>query len=155
MESPVDDSRSTRVFIVVAGVVLAIIVASVILIRRGGPPPSSASSALTEEQKAYLGQIAVTEVRMSAAQNFLGDTVTYLDARVTNKGTKVVRQLELELVFVDVLSQVVLREMTRPITPRTSPLKPGESRSFRVSFEHIPVDWNQTPPTVTPKAVQF
>ncbi len=92
---------------------------------------------------------------MSAAENFLGHTVTYLDAQVTNQGTRAVRQIELELVFVDMLNQVVLRETARPVTLRGPALKPGQTRAFQVSFEHMPADWNQAPPTITPKQVQF
>jgi hypothetical protein len=92
---------------------------------------------------------------MSVAQNFLGDNVTYLDARVRNEGTKTVRRLDLDLTFVDMLSQVILRERAHPVSERTQPLRPGESRAFRVTFEHIPVDWNQAAPTMTPVYVQF
>jgi hypothetical protein len=92
---------------------------------------------------------------MSAAQNFLGDSVTYLDAQVRNEGTKTVRRLDLDLTFVDMLSQVILRERAHPVSERTPPLKPGESRAFRITFEHIPVEWNQAAPTMTPVYVQF
>jgi len=110
---------------------------------------------LTEEQKAYLPQLEFTDAHMSAAQNFLGDSVTYLDARVTNKGTKTVRRLDVDLTFVDTLNQVVLRERAHPVTPRTQPLKPGESKAFRISFERMPVDWNQAAPSMVPVYVEY
>jgi hypothetical protein len=92
---------------------------------------------------------------MSAAQNFLGDNVTYLDARVRNEGTKTVRRLDVDLTFVDMLSQVILRERVYPVSERTIPLNPGESRAFRITFEHIPAEWNQAAPAITPVYVQF
>jgi hypothetical protein len=110
---------------------------------------------LTEEQKAYLPQLEFTDAHMSAAQNFLGDSVTYLDARVTNKGMKTVRRLDVDLTFVDTLNQVVLRERAHPVTPRTQPLKPGESKAIRISFERMPVDWNQAAPSMVPVYVEF
>ena len=116
---------------------------------------SNASTPPTDEEKAYFTQLEVTDVRMSAAENFLGVSVTYMDARVTNKGTKTVRRLGFDLTFVDTLNQVVLRERARPVTQQTPPLKPGESRAFRVTFEHMPADWNQAPPTIVPAYVQF
>jgi hypothetical protein len=67
----------------------------------------------------------------------------------------VVKQIELELVFVDTLYQVVLRETARPVTLRTPPLKPGETRAFQVPFEHMPFEWNQAPPRITPVSVEF
>ena len=122
----------------------------------GSAEMAAGSSTLpTEEEKAYFSQLEVTDVRMSAAENFLGATVTYLDARVTNKGTKTVRRLDFDLTFVDTLNQVVLRERVRPVNQHSSPLKPGESRAFRVTFEHMPADWNQAAPTIVPAYVQF
>ncbi len=58
-------------------------------------------------------------------------------------------------VHVDTLNQVVLRETAHTITSRTPPLKPGEKRAFRVSFDHMPADWNQAPPTITVKYLGF
>jgi hypothetical protein len=134
---------------------LAVVVTALVLLVRIGSGPSSSETHLSEEQKAYLPQIVVTDARMSAAENFLGHTVTYLDAQVSNKDGREVRELELELVFVDTLNQVVLRETARPITLQTRPLEPGQTRSFQVSFEHMPLEWNLAPPAITPKSVQF
>jgi hypothetical protein len=41
------------------------------------------------------------------------------------------------------------------VSARTPPLKPGETRAFRVTFEHIPADWNQAAPTITPVYLEF
>jgi hypothetical protein len=151
----VAEQRSIRAYILIAAGTLAVIVAVLVLLARTGSRPLPTEAQLNEEQKAYLQQIVITDARMSAAENFLGNTVTYLDAQVTNKGGKEVRQLELELLFVDTLDQVVLRHTAHPITLRSAPLRPGQTRSFQVSFEHMPVDWNQALPTITPKSIQF
>jgi len=151
----VAEERSTLTYVLMAAGALAIIVIALVLLVRIRSGPSSSEARLSEEQKAYLQQIAITDARMSAAENFLGHTVTYLDARVSNKGGKEIRQLELELVFVDTLDRVVLRETARPITLQTGPLEPGQTRSFQVSFEHMPLEWNLAPPAITPKSVQF
>jgi hypothetical protein len=142
--------------LIVAGLMAALLAVIILFRSMTSSNPSSISRpSLTEEQKAYLQQLAFTDVRMSAAGNFLGDTVTYLDARVTNKGGRVVQGLDLELNFVDTLDQVVLREPVHLINERTAPLKPGETRSFRVTFEHLPVGWNQAPPSIKPIFVRF
>jgi len=116
---------------------------------------AEASTIPTEEQRAYFSQLEFTDVHMSAAENFLGASVTYLDARVRNKGLRTVQRLDVDLTFVDTLNQVVLRERVRPVTRRTPPLKPGEGRAFRVTFEHMPADWNLAAPTMTPVYLQF
>jgi len=116
---------------------------------------AGATAVPMEEQKAYFPELQITDAHMSAAENFLGASVTYLDAQLTNKGTRTVRRLDLDLTFVDTLNQVVLRERARPVNQRTPPLKPGASRAFRVTFEHMPVDWNQAAPTMVPVYVEF
>ena len=141
------------------GVLLAGVVAAVLLVQR--PPLSGTASAIAAgqvpslEQKAYFGSLEFSDLHMSAAENFLGNTVTYLDGRVGNQGTKTLRRLDVELDFVDTLNQVVLRETAHPLTNRAAPLRPGEARPFRVTFEHMPVDWNQAPPTITPVCAEF
>lgn len=156
---PTDRGISTYLLIAIVAGVLAAGVAAYIFFAHSAPSPQSLPegqrTSLTEEHKAYLPALELTDVRMSAAENFLGTSVTYLDARVTNKGTRLVRHLDLQLEFVDMLHQVVLRETAHPITDRTSPLKPGETRAFQVTFEHMPMDWNQAPPRITPMFVQF
>jgi len=150
------DDRSTPVLIVIAVVLLAAIIGVLLLLRRD----VSRSSAITTppmgaDQRAYLTQISTADLHMSAAENFLGGTVTYLKARVTNNGKMPVRRLTLKLEFHDTLEQVVLRETAHPITSRTPPLKPGETRAFQVAFEHMPLEWNQGPPVITPEYVGF
>ena len=149
------EERSTSVYILAAAAVLAVVVTVVLLLSRAGSQPAATRPLQSEEQKALLAQIGITDASMSAAENFLGHTVTYLDAKVTNKGTKTVRRLDLELTFVDTLGQVVLRETVRPVTPQNLPLKPGETRAFQISFEHMPMDWDQAPPAIKPTSVQF
>lgn len=149
------EDRTNAVLILLAAAALAVIVATFALTRRSAAPPAPPKPALTEDEKAYAQNLVVSDARMSAARNFLGDTVVYLDARVTNKGPKAVRRLELGLVFVDTLNQVVLRETARPITLRTPPLRPGETRSFQVTFERMPADWDEAPPVMAPIVVNF
>jgi len=150
------EDRSTPILIAIAVALLAVIIGGLLLLRRNVsrsaaslPPPMGA------DEKAYLAQISTADPHMTAAENFLGGTVTYLDARVTNNGTRTVRRLTLKLEFHDTLEQVVLRETAHPITQRTPPLKPGDTRAFRVAFEHMPMEWNQGPPVITPEYVSF
>jgi hypothetical protein len=110
---------------------------------------------LTAEQTSYLNSFSFSDFHMSAANNFLGNTVTYLDGSITNQGAKPVRNLDVELNFVDSLNQVVLREIAHPLANRAAPLAPGETCAFRVNFEHMPVDWNQAAPSAKVVYLEF
>lgn len=103
---------------------------------------------LTADAQAYLMQIAVTDIHMSAAETGLGSSVTYMDAEIRNNGARAVREVDLDLTFVDMVNQMVLRRTVHPVTRTSPPLKPGESRPFRVTFDYMPADWNQGPPVV-------
>jgi len=154
-----DRGVSFSVIIVCVAVLLAGVLGFLILWQHSRQVNSSAASpgpsATGPQPSAYFSSLEYADLRMSAAENFLGTTVTYLDGRVTNKGMKIVHRLDVELTFVDVLNQVVLRETAHPLTRAAAPLSPGETRPFRVAFEHLPVDWNQAPPTIKPLYVEF
>jgi hypothetical protein len=153
-----DKGISTLQIILIVGAAMVAVLGLLLFFwhsHRGAEQSAGAGTILTEEQKAYLPQLEFTDAHMSAAENFLGDSVTYLDARVANKGTKTVRTLDVDLTFVDTLNQVVLRERGQPVSPHTQPLQAGEAKAFRMSFEHMPADWNQAVPSMVPVYAQF
>lgn len=144
--------------VLAAAILLAVFVSLLMLIRRPAAPGGSAappSATSSQDEKAYASALSTADPRMSAAQNFLGQEVTYLDAKLSNNGTRTMRSVEIQMEFHDSLGQVVLRETSHPVNRRVPPLKPGETRAFRVAFEHMPLDWNQAPPSITIKSLSF
>ncbi|MGH9342719.1 MAG: hypothetical protein ACRD19_03015, partial [Terriglobia bacterium] len=92
---------------------------------------------------------------VSAASNFLGDTVYYLDGELTNHGSQTVRQADLSLSFMDPFGEVVSRRVEHAITRESPPLKPGASLHLHLIFEHVPDTWNQGPPVIAPIYVEI
>lgn len=154
--APFNAEKTTafRLALIAAGGLVLVITGAILYWNRVARP-SGSPQPLAEEERAYLERITVGNVQMSAAENFLGNTVTYLDGQITNKGTRQVRHVQLEMEFVDVLNQVVLRETADPVNTRTPALKPGETRAFQIAFEHMPMDWNQAPPRIQIVRVTF
>jgi hypothetical protein len=153
-----DKGISTLQIILIVATAMAVVLGLLLFFwhsHRGAEQSAGGATILSEDQKAYLPQLEFTDAHMSAAENFLGDSVTYLDARVINKGTKTVRRLDVDLTFVDTLNQVVLRERAHPVSPHTQPLQAGEAKAFRMSFEHMPAEWNQAVPGMVPVYVEF
>ena len=148
-------ARSTGSLIAAVAMVLGILLGIGVWVMHTRSARPQIRAALTAEERAYLQYIQIPEAKVSAATNFLGDVVTYLDAKVANTGTRPVRQLDLRLEFSDMLNQVVLREMAHPITARTPALKPGETRAFRLTFEKMSAEWNQAPPAITAVGLHF
>ena len=97
---------------------------------------------------------------MSAAENFVGATVSYVDGTITNAGNKTVTHVIVEVNFKDELGQLAQRETiplqvlktTGPYPEAVdfslSPLGPGQSKPFRLTFESISAQWNHQYPDI-------
>jgi Protein of unknown function (DUF2393) len=95
---------------------------------------------------------------MSAAENFVGSTVTYLDGTVTNTADKTVTRAVVSVSFKDSLGQIVQADDVPLRILQTSgpypdavdltlaPLAPAQSKPFRLTFEHVTADWNHEYP---------
>jgi hypothetical protein len=97
-------------------------------------------------------------LKESAAQNFVGVTVSYLDGTITNTGDKAVTHAVVQITFKDDMGQTAQREEMPIHVLRTggpydeavdlslSPLLPGQSEPFRLTFENISAQWNHAYP---------
>jgi hypothetical protein len=106
----------------------------------------------------YAASLKLSAMKMSAAENFIGSTVTYLDGTVSNAGNQTVSHAIVHVSFKDSLGQVAQAEdvplhvlqTTGPyadaVDLNISPLAPGQSQPFRLTFEHVTADWNQEYP---------
>ena len=102
----------------------------------------------------YAANLKISDLKMSAAENFVGATVTYLDGMVTNTGDKIVTHVAVHVVFKDSLGQIAQAEdvplhvlqtggpYPDAVDLSTSPLAPGQSKPFRLTFEHVTEEWN-------------
>lgn len=151
------------------GIGVALILAAVgaaFLLSKRSPAPAPAAAEVTPLHP-YAAQLRLTELKMSTAQNFVGATVTYLDGKVTNTGDKSVRGVTIEPVFRNSLGEVVQKEsqplmyiyVHKPYVDtsnlRSNPLRLGEVREFRMTFDHISADWNRELPELRITAVSF
>lgn len=106
----------------------------------------------------YAAKLPLADVHLSAADNMLGGTATYVEGTVSNSGDKTVTGATVEVTFKNSLGEVVQRG-NEPLwivlsrepaidvgTLSASPLKPGAQAEFRLSFERISADWNHQQP---------
>jgi hypothetical protein len=111
-----------------------------------------------QQPNPYAASLQLSGLKLSTAQNFVGARVIYVDGRVTNNGKQTVVHATVQAEFRDELNQVVLREQVplmvteqRPGYSDTvdlgrEPLKPDQTRDFRLTFEGVPGSWNQAYP---------
>jgi hypothetical protein len=148
--SPVERDTSKRTIFVAIAVVV-VLAGLVALIMRAkpkplvGPPP-------------YAANLKFSDLKLSQAQNFVGATVTYVDGTVGNTGDKTVTHVSIRVTFKDLYDQVAQVEDVPLKVLRTGgpypdtadltvvSLMPGQSKPFRLIFEHVSEQWNQAYP---------
>ena len=111
--------------------------------------------ALTQEAVDYLPSLALSDVRMEGAENFLAQTAATISGKLTNNGPKTLRVVEINCIFRDLNGQPLLRERATVVGRRTGPVKPGESRTFELHFDNTPTNWNQDLPALVIAQIQF
>jgi Protein of unknown function (DUF2393) len=106
----------------------------------------------------YAANLKFSDLKMSQAQNFVGANVTYVDGTIANTGDKTVSRAVVRVTFQDPYGQVAqietvairLLQTSGPypdtVDLASSPLPPGQSKMFRLTFEHLSEQWNQAYP---------
>ncbi len=150
--SPVAEERDSSRLIIGIAVLLVIGIAlgAAFLLRE---PPKVAKTA-----SPYIANLKLSDFKMSAAENFIGATVSYVDGTITNAGDKTVTHAVVEVVFRDSMGQLAQREEVplqvirangaydEPIDLSVYPLGPGQARPFRLTFDSISAQWNHEYP---------
>lgn len=152
--TPVAEERDNSRIIIVGAVVLVIaIMVGVAFFLREPPrkvaPPSP-----------YIAQLKLSDFKMSAAENFIGHTVSYIDGTITNTGDKTVTRAMVEVNFLDSIGQLAQREelplrvirtngaYNEPVDLNVAPLSSGQSAPFRLTFDSISQQWNRQYPRI-------
>jgi hypothetical protein len=152
--SPIaEEPDSSRRIIIVAVVgVIAVAVGGALLLR---PQAKSAAG-----PPAYGANLKLSDLKMSAAENFVGATVNYVDGTVANTGNRTVTHAVVEVTFKDDMGQLAQREEVplqvlktsgpypEAVDLNASPLAPGQSEPFRLTFESISAQWNRQYPEI-------
>jgi hypothetical protein len=150
--SPVTEEPKSNLLPILLGVALVVVVVGLgaFLLRT--------DSKIANPPHPYAANLKLSDMKMSAAENFIGSTVTYLDGEVTNAGDKTVSHAVVHVTFKDSLGQVAQAEdvplhvlqttgsYADAVDLSISPLAPGQSRQFRLTFEHVTADWNHEYP---------
>jgi hypothetical protein len=108
----------------------------------------------------YVAKLQLSGLKLSAAENYVGGTVTYFDLNITNTGDRAVTGAAMKLTFKNSMEQVVqtetiplhvLSENTMGGYPdlvdlSRSPIAPGQTKTVRMTLEHISADWDHSYP---------
>jgi hypothetical protein len=138
---------------------LIVIVVAGVLVYSGWKKPVAPPSTL-QPADAYAASLPLSQFAMSESANLSGGKLTYLDGHVQNTGNRTVNSITVQVVFgndealapqIDTVPLMLIRTKdpyidTQPMS--ANPLKPGDDREFRLTFESVPENWNQQMPEV-------
>jgi hypothetical protein len=139
--------------IVIAVVALVAVTLAIAMFFREAPK-------IAKTPSPYAANLKFSDFKMSAAENFVGATVSYMEGTVTNAGNQTVTQATVEVVFKDELGQVAQQEnvplrLLRTAGPypeavdlATAPLAPQQAQPFRLTFDSISKQWNHQYPEI-------
>jgi hypothetical protein len=150
--NPTTEKESSAVRPILIGIVIVGVIVGVLALilrseqKKPAPPP------------AYAANLKFSDLQTSAAQNFVGATVSYIDGTITNTGDKTVTHAVVQITFKDELGQTAQREENairvlrsggpydEAVDLTAAPLAPGQSDKFRLTFENISAQWNHAYP---------
>jgi hypothetical protein len=138
---------------------LIVIVAASAILYAGRKKPAPAPDTL-QPADAYAASLPLSQFAMSESENLSGGKLTYLDGHVHNTGDRTVSGITVQVVFqndlaltpqIDTVPLTLIR-MKEPYIDTeavgAAPLKPGDGREFRLTFESVPDNWNTQMPEV-------
>lgn len=118
-------------------------------------PAASAEAPLTPEGKAYVHNLQLSDVNMKATESYMKQMIVEINGSIGNAGDRPLDTVEIYCVFYDRFGQLVLRKRVPIVNAKMGGLKPSEAKPFRLAFDDLPEDWNQTMPQLVIAAVTF
>lgn len=152
------EPRSSLPWVIAGGVVIVVIGIVVLLGHRSAPTnPGGAGLAPPDP---YAASLPIANLQMSQANSMVGGQSTYIDGQISNHGQETVTGVTIQVAFHDLANQIVQKETmplnlirtrqpyvdTQPVS--AAPILPGETREFRLIFDHVSQDWNQNYPEI-------
>jgi hypothetical protein len=154
-EPPKQEASRNWVPMIVGLVLVVLVVTGIAIIGRN-------STNATNVADPYASNLHMGDIKLSAADNFVGSTVTYMDFSLTNNGNKTLAGGQVEAQFKNSMGETVQKE-TLPLNVLTSnplggypdltslsmsPIGPGQTKTIRLTLEHVSSDWNQSYPDI-------
>lgn len=148
--------RATTPWVVAGVVVLGVVLTLLFTGRRHGT--TQPNQILPTDP--YARTLPVTNLAMSESTSLSGGKSTFLDGQIRNTGAETVSAVTVQVLFandegmpprVETVPLMLIRTRepyvdTQPVS--VAPLKPGDSREFRLIFESLPQNWNTELPAV-------
>ncbi len=155
MESAVTTRRRLPVsLLIAAGLAALVLLTAGLYLKRPVPQPDRQVPA-TAEVKAYVSNLQLSDVTMQATDNLMGQSVIEVQGKIANSGSRSLASVDVYCLFLDINGREVARQRLPIVPAKRTPLKPGETRTFRLPFDTIPDGWNQALPRMVIARIAF
>lgn len=137
-----------------------VVVAVIVIVMMERSQTKTTVTPISAALDPYAANLPITNVVMSESSNLAGGKVTYVDGHITNNGSKTVSGVSAQVLFRNVANEVAQNE-TQPLKwirtrdpyvdlepAASAPMKPGESRDFRMIFDTVTPGWNGAYPEI-------
>jgi hypothetical protein len=151
--APSPDQKRNWVPMLVGLVAVIVALAAIYLFTRK-------TGSTTTEPNPYTQNLKLSDIKLSAAENYMGGTVTYLDFNISNVGDRALVGADVHAEFKNSLGEIVQKE-TLPlhvlvenqlagypdlVDMSRAPIGPGQTKTVRITLEHISDDWDRSYP---------
>jgi hypothetical protein len=121
------------------------------------PAQKAAEGAASQEAKAYLTNLALSDVSMQASENLMNQKVVEVLGNISNNGPRELKSIDLYCLFYSVDGHLLYRERLRIVggVETRGSLKPGATKAFRMPFDSLPDGWNQALPKMVIAQIAF
>ena len=96
------------------------------------PPPKEQAPVLTQEARAYVKNLRLSDTDIKATKNYLSQMIVEINGNITNAGDRAIQSIELNCIFYDPHGKVALRQRVPIVKATSGGLKPGETKAFRL-----------------------
>jgi hypothetical protein len=136
--------------LVIALIAVLILVGGLAYLNRPAAPVSD-DGAASAEAKAYLPNLQLSDVNMTAAENLMKQQVVEVQGHIANHGPRKLALVEVYCLFYGVDGKELYRERIAIVRA----LGPQETRAFRLPFDTLPDGWNQAMPRLAIAKISF
>lgn len=137
------------------GGAVVLLAAALVAYLELAPRPATQDIPLTDEAKAYISNLKLSDVGMEAKLNYFSQKVVEIQGNIGNTGDRDLQVVEIYCVFYNTAGQPILRQRVPIVSERMGGLAPGETKPFRLPFDAIPEGWNQQMPQLVIAGLTF
>ena len=136
-------------FVVAIGLIIALLFLS------GPVTKPVANQPASPDAQAYVRNLALSDVKMQAAENLMQQRVVEITGKITNNGPRPLQSVDVYCLFYDVGGHEVYRERLPIVRAKSEPLEAHQTRAFRLPFDSLPDAWNQAMPKLVIAHISF